>query len=249
MNSYSNILIYCINLQHRKDRKKHSENEFYKIGISPDNVIYPNFVKHAKGGVYGCYDSHMKIWHDFYFNHPEQQYCIIFEDDFVSHPQSKELLQKAQQFIIRNNDAVDLMFLHNMCIPSTIADTQHNINDTDFVNGYGVLMQAYLINRKYITRILKNNNNKLPPPSSDDPIDIVTTFIPEHLLYSEKVYYTKQLCFTQLEDYSDINEMNKSFRKYTDKVIASSISICVYLKKKGLITDSNIKRVCNFFRL
>lgn len=245
MNTYNNILIYCINLQHRKDRKKHTENEFYKLGISPDNVIYPNFVKHAKGGVYGCYDSHMRIWHDFYFNHPEQQYCLIFEDDFESHPQSKEILQKAQQFILRNNDKIDLLFLHNKCIPVTVSADTVSANDPDFVNGYGVLTQAYLINRAYIGRVLKKNGNKLPQPG-DKPIDVVITFVKEHVLYTERIYYTRQVCFTQLEDNSDIKVFSdKSFRKYTDKALDSCISICIYLKKKGLVTDQGIKRICN----
>jgi GR25 family glycosyltransferase involved in LPS biosynthesis len=54
--------IYCINLKHRTDRKEHSLNEFKKIGISEDKVMYLPFTKDARGGVYGCFDSHMKIW-------------------------------------------------------------------------------------------------------------------------------------------------------------------------------------------
>ena len=57
--------IYCINLEHRKDRREHSMKQFETLGISPNRVKYPHFTKDPRGGVYGCFDSHIKIWNDF----------------------------------------------------------------------------------------------------------------------------------------------------------------------------------------
>ncbi len=42
--------IYCINLEHRKDRKEHTIKEFEKMGIDHNKVIYPHFTKHKGGG-------------------------------------------------------------------------------------------------------------------------------------------------------------------------------------------------------
>ena len=50
------IPIYCINLKHRKDRKEHSLQQFTKLNILHDAVIYLPFTKDDRGGVYGCFD-------------------------------------------------------------------------------------------------------------------------------------------------------------------------------------------------
>ena len=42
--------IYCINLEHRKDRKEHTIKEFEKLDIPYNKVIYPHFTKHKGGG-------------------------------------------------------------------------------------------------------------------------------------------------------------------------------------------------------
>ena len=61
--------IYCINLKERIDRKEDAKKQFKKINIKPSSVIFLDFYKHKKGGIYGCYDSHMKVWNDFYKNY------------------------------------------------------------------------------------------------------------------------------------------------------------------------------------
>ena len=50
--------IYCINLKNKNDRKINSEEQFKKLNIY--NVIYPLFTKDKRGGIYGCYASHME---------------------------------------------------------------------------------------------------------------------------------------------------------------------------------------------
>jgi hypothetical protein len=42
--------IYCINLEHRKDRKQHSLEQIRKMCVSHDNVVYPHFTKDKRGG-------------------------------------------------------------------------------------------------------------------------------------------------------------------------------------------------------
>jgi len=42
--------IYCINLEHRGDRKQLSLEQFTKMGVSHDKVMYPHFTKDKRGG-------------------------------------------------------------------------------------------------------------------------------------------------------------------------------------------------------
>lgn len=238
----SNLLIYCINLHHRTDRKKHTQSEFKKIGISPDNVIYPYFVKDKRGGGYGCFDSHMKCWNDFYYNHAEEQYCLVFEDDFVAQPQAKELLEKARKYVNKNIEEIDLLLLHHICVP-----VDNNLNNEDFTNGYGFLTQAYIVTRPYIQGILKKTENKLPE-SNGYQIDFLINSVPTHLLYSEKIFYTKQQCFMQLLDKSDnyINKVDELFRKDITKRTQYIITIAIFLREKRFINDNGIKRFYRF---
>jgi hypothetical protein len=78
---YESILMkaYYINLDRRPDRRKHIENEFRKQGTVIDYerieaVDMPDF------GNLGCTDSHIIAMEKFISG--EEEYCIIFEDDF-----------------------------------------------------------------------------------------------------------------------------------------------------------------------
>jgi GR25 family glycosyltransferase involved in LPS biosynthesis len=235
----NNSLIYCINLQHREDRKIHTYNEFKKIGISPNKVIYPPFVKDTRGGAFGCYDSHMKIWHNFFYKHPEYNYCLVFEDDFVAQPQAKELLEKAYQFIAKNSNQIDFLFLHNLCVP-----VQHPLNNNDFTNGYACLAHAYFIMRPYIQNLFNKNQNRLPAANGNH-LDFLINWDKNNLLYTEKIFYTKQSCFTQLLDKSDnyFNKLDELFRQDINKRVQNSMDLCKFIKKRGLLNDNQIKKM------
>lgn len=90
---------YCINLKERPDRKQKVIEEFINIDINQDDVIFLQFHKHKKGGRHGCYDSHMKIWYDFYHNHKDKELCIVFEDDFETTENSKIYFKKAIPYV------------------------------------------------------------------------------------------------------------------------------------------------------
>jgi GR25 family glycosyltransferase involved in LPS biosynthesis len=235
----NNLLIYCINLQHRKDRKIHTQKEFKKIGIDVNQVIYPPLVKDPRGGAYGCYDSHMKIWYNFFTKHPDKSYCLVFEDDFVAEPQARELLKKAEQFVNQNVSQIDLLLLHHLCIPQ-----QHPLNNANFTHGYGLLTQAYFVTRPYIQSIYNKNSNKLPLPNGKH-FDMSLNIDSNSLLYSEKIFYTKQPCFTQLLDKSDnyLNKLDELFRQDINKRIENMFKVAVFFKKMGLLTDNSIKKI------
>ena len=187
--------IYCINLKERTDRKQHVKKQFKKINIEPSSVIFLDFYKHKKDGIYGCYDSHMKVWNNFYNNHTDKEFCIVFEDDFEAIENSILYLKKAISFIEKNKDNVDILFLHDIFIECTNNKKSTN-NDTYFINGYGFLTHAYVITRKYIKSVIDTNNNQLPKPNGIH-FDIDININKKSILYSKNIYFCKYPIFIQ----------------------------------------------------
>jgi len=227
--------VYCINLEHREDRKKHSLDQFEKIGISSDNVIYPHFVKDPRGGVYGCYDSHMKVWNDFFTKHPEHKFCLVFEDDFLANDNSKEIIKKAKRFIDTNYENVDILFLHNFNVL-----VENDINDDNFVNGYGLQGHSYILTRHYVQSIIIKNGF-IPEPNGLH-FDIIISFYMKEALYSEKIFFTKNECFKQLTDKSDNcnNIFDGVFRDDINRTTYAIIEHLFFLKKINM-NDRDIK--------
>lgn len=197
-----NYPIYCINLKERTDRKKYTQKEFKKINIEPNDVKFLDFYKHKKGGIYGCYDSHMKVWNDFYENYLDKEICIIFEDDFQVTEHSILYLKKAISFIKKNRNEIDILFLHNKFIECNDNHYKKDTNNAYFTRGYGILTHAYIVTRKYIKSILDKNDNHLPKPNGVH-FDIDININANSILYSENIYYCKNYAFVQKEFYSD----------------------------------------------
>jgi GR25 family glycosyltransferase involved in LPS biosynthesis len=229
------IPVYCINLEIRKDRKEHAVKEFSKLGI--DNVIYPVIKKHIKGGAYGCFESHMKVFYDFFYRFKNENYCLIFEDDFVSTEESKNTIYNAIDFINNNYNDIDLLFLHNFRV-----NINNKINTDIFTNGYGVAAHAYIVTRHYISSIIKKNY-KLPDPCGMQ-IDFQFNINKNNLLYSEKIFFTNNTCFLQLVDESDNKwtTIDSLFRqKDVNKQFEIWRNLNIVLKNKLLLSDNNIK--------
>jgi len=237
-----NYPIYCINLEHRKDRKEHSIRQFTNLGISPTTVNYPHFTKDPRGGIYGCFDSHIKVWNDFFINHPNHKYALVFEDDFVAPNNSNTILENATKFIDNNYDKIDILFLHNICV-----DVENTINDYQFTCGYGVGMHAYFVTRNYIKSII-DNEGKLPEPNGR-PIDIEIPFNivdNDNVLYSTKLFFVKKECFKQLVDKSDnyLNFLDAQFlRGDINKNMEFNMFLLKILKNNALKNDNQVKLI------
>jgi GR25 family glycosyltransferase involved in LPS biosynthesis len=246
--------VYCINLKERLERKKYVENEFSKIDIQPTDVIFLDFYRHKKGGRYGCYDSHMKVWNDFYTNHPDKEMCIIFEDDVEMTENSKLYLKKAISFVEKNKDNIDILFLHDTFVrySEEIEDRDKNkkcIDDKYFINGYGFLTHAYIVTRRYIKTIIYKNNNVLPKPSKIH-FDLDINMQQKSILYSKNIYYCKKSVFIQKNCESDnyLNTFDKTLRKiYGTSGVVSYIGINLLKNIKLLLDDYKAQRV--FMRL
>jgi len=212
------IPIYCINLQERPDRKKTAINEFKKINIDK-NVIFLEFHKHEKGGRYGCYDSHVKVWYNFYKNHKDKEMCIVFEDDFTVTENSETYLKRAIPFIQENRDKIDILFLHDDFIKYNPNYTNRNdINNNYFTNGYGKLAHAYIITRKYIKSIIKKTKNNLLEQLETN-FDIDMNFNKNNLLYSENFYFCNEVVFLQ-----DNNNKSNNYTHRLEEIIRVNTS-------------------------
>ena len=236
--------VYCINLKNREDRKKYSIEQFKILNIN--NVIYPIFEKDKRGGIYGCYDSHIKIWKDFYEKYPNVNYCLIFEDDFVPTKKSDYCIKSAEKFIEKNYNDIDILNLHNFFVP-----VENKLNNDLFSNGYGFATHVYFITRHYIERVYKNNNNKFPEPDGGH-LDVDINEDVNNILYSEKIFFTKNICFTQLVCDSDSqtdcksdnnsNKIEELARSNINTAFDSMINTCIFFRNYG-VSDNFIKGV------
>jgi GR25 family glycosyltransferase involved in LPS biosynthesis len=233
--------IYCINLEHRKDRKEHSLTQFTELGVPHEKVIYPHFTKDARGGVYGCFDSHMKVWNDFLTKYPNEKYCLVFEDDFVISKNTKSTIKKASKFIDENYDNIDILVLHNSRI-----STDNKLNNELFTNGYGWGAQACFITRHYIESII-TKYGKLPEANGRH-IDIelnMNIVDKDNWVYTEKMFYTNKKYVSQLIDKGDNckNMTDDFFRTDINKITYYAIKSLLLLKKFNLSNDTQIKQI------
>lgn len=238
-----NFPIYCINLEHRKDRKEHTIEQFKKLNINHDNVIYPHFIKDNRGGIYGVFDSHMKVWNDFFVKHPNQNYCLVFEDDFVIFENSKSIIKKAIDFIEKNYKDIDILFLHNLKV-----NVDNNINNKTFNNGYGITACAYFINRHYIQSII-TKYGKLPEPNGKH-VDVELTMNnldKDNWIYSEKIFFTNKPCIKQLEN-SKSDNCNNSFDELfrQNTTLEHCVNTLTFIKKGRIMNDTQLKSLFSF---
>jgi GR25 family glycosyltransferase involved in LPS biosynthesis len=233
--------IYCVNLEHRKDRKKHSLEQFTKLGVPHDNVVYPHFEKDKRGGVYGCFDSHMKIWNDFFVNYPNDNYALIFEDDFVAPSNGNSIIQIATKYLEDNYNNIDILFLHNYCIAVDNIKNNHQ-----FTNGYGFNTHAYLLTRHYIQSII-TAYGKLPEPNGRHLDHEISQNIidKDNFLYSNKLFFTNDDCFTQIIDKSDnyLNIVDELFRNDLQKTQKNTLLFFTLIKKLKICDDTQIKKL------
>lgn len=247
---YSMYPIYCINLENRQDRKQHTFQEFEKIDISLNDVIYLPFTKDIRGGIYGCFQSHMTVWNDFFIHYPNQKYCLIFEDDFVVTSQTKVFINKVIPFLDKDiENEIDLLFLHNICI-----DVKHKQNNTFFSNGFGLTTHSYFIKRSYIKSIM-NQYGTLPSPTGkhlDFELNF-NKFSKNNWLYTEKIFYTNKECIKQLnenESTSDnySNAIDSFFRQKIDlhSQLEFSKNIYLFLRNNQILNEIQLKQMSCF---
>ena len=238
--------IYCLNLAHRKDRKRHSLEQFTKLGIPHNRVVYPRLIKDKRGGVYGCFDSHMKVRKDFYENYPSQRYCLVFEDDFVAPTNGRNIIKHAIKYLNDFYEEVDILYLHGTCIHVT-----NHANNDRFTNGYGFNNTAYLITRRYLKSLI-TKHGRLPEANGKN-LDFETMLNgvdTDNVLYSEHLFFTKTEGFTQLIDKSDnyLNVFDELFRRDMPQTQLNYRAFFSWMKNANVLDDAQIKFIACILR-
>jgi len=183
---------YCINLQHRTDRKLHMSN----IALR-----YPSLRIHYVDGVYdsdgvtGCNLSHKKVIRE--AKARGDPYVLVLEDDC--------------DFLVSESDLI--AFLH------TIKEYIHTHPEVEIVNGCGNLVNFTVSSNTVLNGIhfLKSNPvytahcivycasiyDKILATRSELPIDVITN--------DYNMVFTYPYLATQLPSYSDISKKDVSY--------------------------------------
>jgi GR25 family glycosyltransferase involved in LPS biosynthesis len=197
--------IYIINLEHRKDRLNHINNELSKTNIEPskikriDAINYPNF------GALGCSKSHLLALEDFINSGKDT--CIIFEDDFVfTEPQN--VINDLINEVFNNTINFDVLMLSS----NTIVEQGTNypfitkIIDAQTLSGYAV-------NKKFAHVLLNNYNESINLLESKgyEYCDYCIDQYIKNLQPISEWYCIKPKIGKQIASYSDIQKIQVDY--------------------------------------
>ena len=193
-----------INLEHRKDRLAHVQQELAKIGV-PNGGTRFNAVKTANGAI-GCTISHIKCLEQAKAQNLPQ--VFICEDD-ICFKDPELLLQNTAQFNAVFGDSYDVLLIGGNNLPpyKQFGNFCAQISNCQTTTGYIVKQHYYdtLINnfREGLKKLIENPKNK-----REFAIDIYW----KRLQTSNRWYIVLPLTVHQLEGYSDIEERDTDYR-------------------------------------
>ena len=133
-------IIYYINLDHRKDRYEHINNELRKtnINLSKVNRIPGVYIKEL--GILGCAKSHCLALEAFIKS--GKNHCIIFEDDFTF-TESQTTVNNLINKVFNELKTFDVVMLASNILNSQPTDYNFlvKIIDAQTLSGYAVSKQ------------------------------------------------------------------------------------------------------------
>jgi GR25 family glycosyltransferase involved in LPS biosynthesis len=196
--------IYCINLDHRRDRWEQSLAEFQKLGLQNkverfSAVKYSQFDKatgkeRIKYGAWGCRDSHVKCVEK--AKQEGFENVLIFEDDIKTISLDTQRLNKAIDQCFEKEDWI-LFYLGGNHIQDAIRLSPELLK----ING-ATTTHAYAFNIKHYEEIEKSMKE----------CEYIDMFyldqIPKHL----GIYHSDPIYFTQRTSFSDIRSGNRSYK-------------------------------------
>jgi len=193
-----------INLEHRKDRLAHVQQELEKLGV-PNRGVRFNAVKCANGAI-GCTISHIKCLEQAKAQNLPQ--VFICEDD-ICFKDPALLLQNTAKFSTIFGNAYDVLIIGGNNLPpyKQFGDFCAKISNCQTTTGYIVKQHYYdtLISnfREGLVKLMEN-----PTKKRDFAIDMYW----KRLQAIDNWYIVLPLTVHQLEGYSDIEERNTNYR-------------------------------------
>jgi GR25 family glycosyltransferase involved in LPS biosynthesis len=132
-------IVYYINLEHRKDRYIHINNELSKTNIDPNKINRIDAIYDINKGYVGCSKSHILALEAFINTPDEIQNCIILEDDFIFTEEQDDINNLINLFF-ENVETYDVLMLSSNTLneTKTIFPFITKINDAQTLSGYCV---------------------------------------------------------------------------------------------------------------
>jgi GR25 family glycosyltransferase involved in LPS biosynthesis len=203
MNTLFEHTIY-INLEHRKDRLAHVQQELAKLGVLNGGARF-NAVKTANGAI-GCTISHIKCLEQ--AKSQNLPHIFICEDD-ICFKDPKVLLQNTARFNTVFDDAWDVLIIGGNNLPpyKQFGNFCAQISNCQTTTGYIVKQHYYdtiIANfREGLAQLMANPENK-----REFAIDIYW----KRLQGADRWYIVLPLTVHQLEGYSDIEDRDTNYR-------------------------------------
>jgi GR25 family glycosyltransferase involved in LPS biosynthesis len=145
--------VVCINLKERTDRYQWVSSVFEQLNI-PVRFVFVE--RSPKGGMYGCFESHIDI-----IKHCYEKGCnniLIFEDDiYPTATYDTSMIQEAVDFM-KSNDTWDLFYLGYFAmnehpsiyfLPPTYTKSKHIVKFSPLAT------HAYCLSRRAMQKILR----------------------------------------------------------------------------------------------
>lgn len=188
--------IYCINLDHRKDRLIKVKKEFEKIGL--ENVRIFSAIKNNDGAV-GCIRSHLAIIKQ--AKKDNLNNVLVLEDDvYFEYDNTKELILNCVKDLPIN---WELFYLG-----ANLHQDIFKISDNLLKLKSGFSTHAIAYNSCVYDKFISKYDNFTKRMSNSDTLDV---WLADEIQNQDNSYLSIPLLATQTNDYSDIVKDNVDY--------------------------------------
>jgi GR25 family glycosyltransferase involved in LPS biosynthesis len=194
--------IYYINLDHRKDRLQHIENQINDFCGDDNSHIERVRIQglHTPGfGILGCGYSHIKALESFLKS--AHNICIIFEDDFVFTQNISTCRHMIRRFLSDMQSNWDLAMLSS----NTIKSVYYNEYLDKCIDAQTT--SAYMITRQFAVKLLQNFKEGICGLEATRHVPIYAVDMYWKLLQPTSMWFIfKPKLGIQMPSYSDIEQ-------------------------------------------
>ena len=208
---------FYINLDHRKDRKMHVENQLGRIQMS-ENIKRFNAVKNTNGRI-GCSLSHLKC---IQMAKEANMECVMIIEDDILFLLPDEFVENANAFFLNKKNKWDVLLLAGNNLPPFITNDNGSIKVSHCQTTTG-----YIVKRHYYDTLISNIKEGITKlmrePEHHYYYAIDKYWL--HLQKQDRWMLLIPIIVVQKPDYSDIE------KKYTDyQRIMSSVDKSEFIK-------------------
>ena len=220
--------IVCINLESRKDKRKHAEKTLNKLNIP---AKFYTAIKSPHGGKYGCFESHINVIRKAYQKGLNN--ILIFEDDLLpSMYYSIDIINNCINFM-KNNKNWDLFYL-GYCTSGTFKCIFFpTIVKNDICIGNILCTHSYALNRGSMKDILVKSEYYLKNPENTIHLD---HFFKENfnIYYHKKNQFTQNCCLSSDNNYKIGNININNFKDRGSCLLTTKLQIDSLLYYHGV---------------